>query len=152
VPARNLGSITQAGASAQWRYIGDTVYAAQQLPDGKRWVSYHRPTPAEWAQFPAEALLIKLAPSDPQRAMTLLRSATSVNDSGHASGAGWTGHHYTFTLTVQTSAGHQPGYASMTGAVDVDTQGQVRRVTFTVRDSAKTPNGPIVNTTPTPRK
>jgi hypothetical protein len=148
-PAHNVGRITESGADAEWRYIGDTIYAMQDTkssPAGTQWVAYHRPTPAEWTQFPAEALLIKLAPSDPQRALTLLRSATSVKDSGDASGAGWAGRHYTFIVPAGTSAGNWPAYASVTGAIDVDTQGQVRRVTFTVRDSAtQAPKGPVVD-------
>lgn len=137
-PARSIGWFTGPGGG-EWRYVGDTAYAKRptdSLPAGKQWVAQHRPTAVEWAQLPAQTLLIKLAPSDPQAALARLRSAISVKESGHAAGPDWTGRHYTFTLDSATSAAHKPAHSSVTGTVDVDTAGQVRRMTFTMHTPA----------------
>src|SRR4051794_37682881 len=70
-PTRGQGVTTESDGS-EWRYVGNTVYARKagaHLPPGKLWVAEQRPTAEEQAKLPAEALLIKIAPDDPQAAL-----------------------------------------------------------------------------------
>jgi hypothetical protein len=68
--------------------------------------------------------VIKLGPQDPQLVLQRLRSATRVRETGSASGNGWTGHRYSFTINDRSGAkGPAP---SALGTVAVDSQGLVR--------------------------
>jgi hypothetical protein len=84
-----------------------------------------------WAEFPPEPALTGNAldvaanspggtPADPITLLGLLKSGGKVTDEGPASGSGWTGTKYGFTVTVNklTTAGY----------LDVDGQGRVRRL------------------------
>jgi hypothetical protein len=68
-----------------------------------------------------------LAQVNPQDLLALLRSATDVRQAGPASGPGWTGSAYTFTIAATLNGPlHTP--AGLSGMVDVDQQGQVREL------------------------
>jgi hypothetical protein len=69
------------------------------------------------AQFGQRALL------SPQQTLELARSAGDVREVGPVSGDGWTGTRFAFTLTDR--------YSRLTGSVDVDGAGMVRRLEFT---------------------
>jgi hypothetical protein len=67
---------------------------------------------------------------DPQELLAVLESATQVSEAGPASGSGWTGSAYTFSVTF----GPPFAAVSISGTVDVDQQGRVRQLD--VLDSA----------------
>jgi hypothetical protein len=66
-------------------------------------------------------------PFNPQDLLALLKSADHVHEVGPASGPGWKGSAYTFTVTVRTP-GQPHQVSSLIGTVDVDQQGRVRRL------------------------
>jgi hypothetical protein len=64
---------------------------------------------------------------DPQDLLALLQSATDVREVGPASGPGWTGSAYSFTVATKLNGPvHTP--VSLRGTVDVDQQGRVRQL------------------------
>jgi hypothetical protein len=81
---------------------------------------------------PAEIGLLSVFPAflgqvDPQDLLALLQSATGVREVGPASGPGWTGSAYSFTVaTTLNGPFHTP--AGLSGTVDVDQQGRVRQL------------------------
>ena len=92
------------------------------VPEGARWIVRPRGYPrdigiSELAEFGGRALL------SPQQALDWVRSAGDVREDGPASGDGWTGTRFTFTMTDR--------FWRVTGSVDVDGDGQVRRLAFT---------------------
>jgi hypothetical protein len=64
---------------------------------------------------------------DPQGLLALLQSATKVSEEGPASGPGWTGTEYAFTITSHLD-GPLNTPSDLSGTVDVDQQGQVRQL------------------------
>jgi hypothetical protein len=66
--------------------------------------------------------LTKLAWQDPQQALTRLRSAAAVHEQGRVYGDGWRGRRYAFELTDNKRG------MRVTGTVDVDQAGRVRRL------------------------
>lgn len=139
-PARQLGRMTMPGGG-ETRYLGNLAYVenvgpkAQELPAGKHWIVLQAPRHG-MEKMPAAIRLIKLAPQDPQQALQQLRSATDVRDQGRASGPGWSGRHYTFTVVDVERGPGKPGARPLraTGSIDVDGQGRVRRVDLTLQD------------------
>jgi hypothetical protein len=140
-PARRIGVLwREDGAGRENRFVGDYVYekaipgdTLRRLPTGKHWISYPR-ADMESKKLPASASLIKLAPQDPQAALRRLRAATDVRERSTASGPGWTGHRYSFRVDEPLKAGKHPHPAiglHVTGTVDIDAQGRVRRLDFT---------------------
>ncbi|MGJ6964799.1 hypothetical protein ACSDR0_23085 [Streptosporangium sp. G11] len=127
-PAQRVGVITRAGDGAETRFIGDLMYVRQQR-EGKWMVSAR--IEEELKNAPQVVALVKLAPLDPQAALRRLRSATDVREDGSASGQGWTGQRFTFSLKDEREPGLKEavdGAAEITGAVNVDEQGRVRRL------------------------
>jgi hypothetical protein len=91
------------------------------VPEGARW--FLRSTGdrddvgiSELADFGRQALL------SPQQALEWARSASDIRDAGPVSGDGWTGTRFAFTLTDR--------HWRVTGSVDVDGDGRVRRLEF----------------------
>jgi len=128
-PARHTGRLHAKGLEV--RYVGDMVYS--QLPagttsDGKRWVAVRRPFVMVGKPLPPIAV-VKVGFWDPQEALALLRSAFSVHEQGRVSGDGWSGRRYAFDLRDGKQAKDNLG---MTGTVDVDQSGRVRRLDVTV--------------------
>jgi hypothetical protein len=70
-----------------------------------------------------------LAVTSPQNLFALLKSASTVDRQGSASGDGWTGTSYAFSArtTFGPATSNQPP-VTVTGTVAVDQQGQVRRL------------------------
>ncbi|MGI8332303.1 hypothetical protein ACRYCC_20225 [Actinomadura scrupuli] len=142
-PARRTGRMTTS-TGVENRYLGDLVYThvpanaalrpgkSRVMPPGKTWIVYPRQT-AFPQDMPAAIGLVKLAPQDPQLALRRLRSATDVHERGAASGPGWTGHRYTFS--VRDGGAKGPAGPRAGGSVDVDDQGRVRRLDLTFEDA-----------------
>ncbi|MBT2224333.1 hypothetical protein [Nonomuraea sp. NEAU-A123] len=126
-PVQRVGVITRLGDGAETRFVGDLMYNRE--PGEAKWMVSPR-VDEELKSAPAVVGLVKLAPLDPQAALQRLRSATDISESGSASGQGWTGRRFTFSLG-------DPGRATkdLTGSVDVDEQGRVRRLEFVFGDT-----------------
>jgi hypothetical protein len=127
-PARHTGRLLANGLEV--RYVGDMVYS--QLPagttsDGKRWVAVRRAFVKVDQPMPPIAV-VKVGFWDPQEALALLRSAFSVHEQGRVSGEGWSGRRYAFDLRDGKLAKDN---LAMTGTVDVDQSGRVRRLDVT---------------------
>ncbi|MFD1542438.1 hypothetical protein [Nonomuraea guangzhouensis] len=122
-PVQRVGVITRVGDGGETRFVGDLMYNRE--PGEAKWMVSPRPD-EELKNAPAVVGLVKLAPLDPQAALRRLRSATDIRESGSASGQGWTGRRFTFSL------GDAKG---LTGSVDVDDQGRVRRLEFVFGDT-----------------
>lgn len=151
-PAHRTGRLT--GPDGQdVRFVGDTVYLragiggkegtvgkGPSLPPGKHWVSMPRPSEAELARMGPAIAVLKLGPVDPQLVLARLRSATVVHETGAASGAGWTGHRYSFALRDTDNVKRPAG--TISGTVTVDTRGLVRAMSMT--NSTEGGGGPSV--------
>jgi hypothetical protein len=129
-PVQQVGVITRDGAET--RFVGGKMYSKER--GEAKWLVSPRAQP-ELENAPEVVTLVKLAPLDPQAALERLRSATDVRESGSASGQGWTGRRFAFSLEDTSAAGAQEGAKQVqgknlgaTGTVDVDDQGRVRRL------------------------
>jgi hypothetical protein len=132
-PARRVGEETVDGGT-QIRYVGSYIYipvfgAFRRTPP--EWVKLHVPSRSSTAVTPGDVASVGgitgVEPFNPQDLLALLKSADRVREVGPASGPGWHGSAYTFTVTVRTPV--QPHQAlSLSGTVDVDQQGRVRRL------------------------
>ena len=125
------------GSDGQIRFIGpyDYLYhpGGPALPGGKTWV--RAPSPQQWEPVTAgqglslAAGLSSLAVTSPQNLFALLKTASTVDRQGSASGDGWTGTSYAFTarITFDPDGSSQPAVTAA-GTVAVDQQGRVRRL------------------------
>jgi hypothetical protein len=134
-PRHELGAesmTTRFGKTkAQIRYIGDYVYT---------WVSSGVKLPAKgksWDKAPAPAAVVNPNglygfASDqlvsPAALSQVLRSASTVRAVGSASGPGWAGTAYAFVSILPG------GRQSVTGTIDIDREGQVRRLVTVTTD------------------
>lgn len=91
-------------------------------------------SPAESALYQLSAELdgTGLKPDSPEGLLALLRMATTVRADGTASGAGWTGTRYSFSVAAGKQ-GLLPGdpnemVTAVTGTIDVDQQGRLRHL------------------------
>jgi hypothetical protein len=134
--SRGVGQETVSGP---WRflvrYVGQNTYL-DTLPGSKQVIFTNQGASKPWAQFPPEQALAGNALADtgnapgatPVSPLTLLRqlkSAGTVTDEGAASGPGWTGTKYGFTITVFST---KVTTMATVGYLDVDGQGRVRRL------------------------
>jgi hypothetical protein len=125
-PARRTGRVRLPGQGLEVRFVGGMVY--RELPaalrrDGKRWLAQeYSLDPGR--DVPPLAGLVKLAWQDPQRELARLRSAAAVRELGRVAGGGWSGHRYAFELPI----GKNVVPSRVTGTVDVDQAGRVRRL------------------------
>jgi hypothetical protein len=125
-PARRTGRLRLPGQDLEVRFVGGMVYRelpAAMRPKGKRWLAQEYSLDPHRDVSPL-AGLIKLAWQDPQRELARLRSAAAVRELGPVAGDGWSGHRYAFELP----AGKSVKPSRMTGTVDVDQAGRVRRL------------------------
>jgi hypothetical protein len=139
-PSHGVGQETIVSKAAlskeplQVRFIGQDIYVKvhaptiSKIPGSKPGVS-SRPwvEAALWPRLTARQLVVtpdfgSQQAVDPGALLALLKSAGTVTNEGPASGPGWTGTKYGFT--VATSG----GVSSATGTVYVDSQGEVRRL------------------------
>ncbi len=146
-PGHGTGQQTD-NLGAQIRYVGGFMYVF--LTDDLRaaYASSGQPVPAwaSWEQLPgspppgaglspAGLAMLGVFPGflgqvGPQDLLALLQSATSVRAAGPASGPGWTGSAYTFTIAT-TLNGPLHTVVRLNGTVDVDQQGRVRQLDAT---------------------
>lgn len=124
-PTRRVAVITQADGS-ETRFVGDQMY----IKDGQngKWMVEPR-FDGNVKGEPASVIVVKLAAIDPQQALERLRSATDVKQSGAASGTGWTGQRFTFSLKDEAM--------DASGSLDVDDEGRVRRLEMTFSDNGQ---------------
>lgn len=149
-PAQRTGEET-VGSSAQIRFIGRYVYLSRPaggpaLPGGKSWV--RAPSPQLWEPVTAgqgltvAAGITSVAETSPQNLFALLKSASTVDRQGSASGDGWTGTSYAFTvrITLGPAGSGQPAVTAA-GTAGVDQQGRVRRLdaAYTLPGGASAP-------------
>jgi hypothetical protein len=136
-PARRTGRLRLQGEGLEVRHVGGMVYMelpAGQRPRGRRWLAQgHSLDPH--LDAPPLARLTKLAWQDPQRELARLRSAAAVRELGRVAGDGWSGRRYAFEL----AAGKHVTPSRVTGTVDVDQAGRVRRLQV-----GPTPGGSVV--------
>lgn len=109
------------------RYVGDYVYtwvsSGVKLPvKGKSWDK--SPAPASDAAVNPNSLygFASDQPVSPAALSQVLRSASTVRAVSRASGPGWTGTAYTFAASLPG------GWQTVTGTIDIDQKGQVRRL------------------------
>jgi hypothetical protein len=126
-PSRGVGEEAVNSGKITVIYVGKHIYQnVEKIPGaGKPWneATIWPMTPAEIATSPQfggqEA-------ADPGALLSLLKSAGTVTDEGPASGPGWTGTKYGFTVAAPKDI------QVATGTVDVDGNGQVRRLQETL--------------------
>jgi hypothetical protein len=150
-PAQRVGEET-IGPSAQIRFIGQYVYLPARpvsrpaLPGDKSWV--RAPSPQLWVPVTADqglritAGISSVAETSPQNLFAMFKSASTVDRRGSASGPGWTGTSYAFSVRIMFgSAGSGLPTVTATGTVDVDQQGRVRSLdaAYTLPAQASTP-------------
>jgi hypothetical protein len=129
--SRGVGEETVSGRwKFQVRYVGRNTYLAT-YPGSEQVIFSANQASKPWAEFPPEPALTGNAldvagntptgtPADPITLLGLLKSAGTVTGEGPASGPGWTGTRYGFTVTVNK--------LTTVGYLDVDGQGRVRRL------------------------
>ena len=135
----NVGDQTLYVGSTTYVFLNDLLrqfYENQRvpIPPGVSWEKIPNTSLQPGVGVnPGELTLLGRAPGvfltlvDPQDLLALLESATKVSVAGAASGPGWTGTAYTFTIaTAMNGPLHTP--LSLSGTVDVDQQGRVRQL------------------------
>ncbi|MFI9845286.1 hypothetical protein ACIHFD_50270 [Nonomuraea sp. NPDC051941] len=131
-PVRRMGVITRQDG-AETRFVGDLMYVRES--GAATWLVSPR-ADAELAGAPPIIALVKLAPIDPHAALERLRTATDVREAGTASGQGWAGQRFAFSLEAGSGADVKAGTAeAATGTVDVDDQGRIRHLEVAFGDS-----------------
>jgi hypothetical protein len=119
-PARRTGRL-DLGEGLEVRYVGDMVYRPV-APD--RWIVGPQGYPEGISRL---ASFGDVALQDPRQALDQMRSAGDVHEQGPVAGDGWSGVRYGFTMTDR--------HFRVTGSVDVDGDGRVRRLALTSRAS-----------------
>ena len=147
-PARRTGRLLRTGFfegtdfSQEVRYVGDLMY--EELGDksqGKRWSVRRRFKPDP--RVPTLRRLAVLARSglDPQQELVRVKSAATVREQGPVSGPGWSGRRYTYELIEENKV---PRENKVTGTVDVDRAGRVRRLEVVSAPTSTMPGNRIV--------
>jgi hypothetical protein len=134
-PSRRVGEeiFRASGWKYQLVFIGDQVYLHWTIPNfpekPKPWVE-GRLWPLSVSESAVSPQFEARWSADPGALLGLLKSAGTVTDEGPASGPGWTGTKYGFTVATPK------GDRTETGTVYVDSHGLVRRMlsTFTFAD------------------
>jgi hypothetical protein len=153
-PAQRTGDETfdGFGSGGQIRFIGPYEYlyhpGGPALPGGKSWV--RAPSPQQWEPVTAgqglslAAGLSSLAVTSPQNLFALLKTASTVDRQGSASGGSWTGTKYTFTarVTFGPDGSSQPAVTAA-GTAGVDQQGRVRRLNVAYTQPAQASLSPV---------
>ena len=132
----NLGDQARFVGAYEYEFVTPALRAAYSRKIGvpiPAWASWERlPSPLQPGAGVTKAELAGLARRpvflglvDPQDLLALLESATQVSAAGPASGSGWTGSAYTFSVTF---SGPSATAVNVSGTVDVDQQGRVRQL------------------------
>jgi hypothetical protein len=143
-PSRNVGEETITAIrepKTQVIYVGQQMYVHTDAPQSKNPpASGPGADPKPWIElaiWPRQsATAIAVSPDFAQQSvypaalLGLLKSVGTVTDEGPASGPGWTGTAYGFSVTAPKDT------AGARGTVDVDRQGQVRRMLVTLTFAA----------------
>jgi len=144
-PPRGIGeeTITQPRTpTTQVIYVGRQMYVHTDAPQTKNppasgpgpvtkpWIEL-----AIWPRLSATAIAVspdfgQQQSADPGALLGFLKSVGTVTDQGPTSGPHWTGTKYGFTVTAPKHT------ASASGTIDVDSQGQVRRMLVTLTFAA----------------
>ncbi|MGH3164646.1 MAG: hypothetical protein ACRDN0_01985 [Trebonia sp.] len=136
-PRHELGTESLTARSgkiaAQIRFIGDYVYtrvsSGVKLPaKGKSWDKAPALAPAAVVNPDSLYGFATDQPVSPAAISQVLRSASTVRAVGRASGPGWTGTAYGFSSALPG------GRQSVTGTIDIDREGQVRRLVTVTTD------------------
>lgn len=125
------------------RYIGDYVYtwvsSGVKLPvKGRSWDKSPAPPPGAAVNPNSSYGFASDQPVSPAALSPVLRSASTVRAVGRASGPGWTGTAYTFTASLPG------GRQTVTGTLDIDQKGQVRRLATVTTNRTITTDRTIV--------
>jgi len=162
-PARGTGEWHMPfapGPSLPVRYVGRYLYvpltrALRNMPD-PAWFPASIPAGKSWLRVPAPRLnpglgVLKdalLSPNPtvitlftPQNLLADLELVSQVREAGPAAGPGWTGTTYTF-ITRWPGARQQP---ALSGSVEVDRQGRVRRLDVTAGGKSVTVRGKVIS-------
>jgi hypothetical protein len=145
-PSRSVGeeTVTLNHTPTQVLYVGQQMYVHQSTPlsqpPKKAPASAPHPGTKPWIElaiWPRQsATAIAVSPDfaqqsvNPTALLGLLKSVGTVTDEGPASGPHWTGTKYGFSVTAPKDT------AGASGTVDVDGQGQVRRMLVTLTFAA----------------
>jgi hypothetical protein len=136
--ADNLGDQIRYVGGYTYILVGDDIRADPGGGSGPipAWASWERlpssPLEPGGDATPTELGLVSFSSAflwvfDPRELLALLQSATGVREVGPASGAGWTGSAYAFTVaTTLNGPLHAP--SDLSGTIDVDQQGRVRQL------------------------
>jgi hypothetical protein len=134
-PVQRVGVIKESTGGTETRFVGDTMYNYE--PAQAKWIASPRPD-AELMQAAEVIAVVKLADLDPQQALQRLQSASDIREDGAASGQGWTGRRFAFSFADVRDGDGQTGTSeTVTGSVDVDEQGRVRRLEFDFVDGQR---------------
>ena len=133
-PARGVGE--ENGGSIRflhgYQYVKAAVLGVHIR--GKSWIRMQRPLIPRGAS--AGILVsdpIVLTQFSPQDLLALLNQATTVRETGSASGHGWTGTAYAFSGSESSGTG---GTSLISGTLDVDEHGRIRRLDATITQRA----------------
>jgi hypothetical protein len=130
-PARGLGEAEARNGMVHIRIVDGNIYVASprfasapyRWSHGKPWIA----SPVPWRPALGVDLIRGFngdEPIDPSALLGMLKSAASVQAEGPASGPGWTGTKYVFTVRPKDAVPGEP----VSGTVYVDNQGHVRRM------------------------
>lgn len=128
-----LGEELTPGHTAKYQllFIGTDLYLHSTVPNFTRAAANPWVEGKVWPQAVSESAVSPqfdvMDPADPGALLSLLKSAGTVTNEGPASGPGWIGTKYGFTVTIRKD------YQTAVGTVYVDSHGLVRRMltTFT---------------------
>ncbi len=125
-----------------YTYIGDNALA-KQFHHGKSWLMQPAASFDTYAGLAVWYNPVGLMLTAPEDLLGVLHSAKQVRETGTASGPGWTGIGYAFSAINPNIPNFTTSdfTASITGTVDVDTQGRVRRLDMTITE--RTPGGTV---------
>lgn len=125
-PSRGVGEEAAKSGKITVIYSGQHVYQnVQNVPGADKPWDEFKIWPMTDAQIAISPQFAGDAVADPGALLSLLKSAGALTNEGPASGPGWTGTRYGFTVTARKDS------ATTSGTVDVDGQGQVRRLLAT---------------------
>jgi len=135
------------GDKWQIRYIGAHAYAHADsttakyadhlMTHGKPWVKFRLSHPSAEVSTEGVNGLIADIPTNPADLLAQLKSAATVRVAGRASGPGWTGTKYSFTLAPGSN--QDPWKAN--GTVSVDSAGRVRQLVIRSSNAAAIAQG-----------
>lgn len=113
----------------QYRIIGKYTYVRNgSLRDGKPWVRWSNGGGSTSSVGIAHAEGGTVAPINPVDLLTALKGVSTVRYEGPASGTGWTGTSYSFTVNPSKDF----GALKVSGTVSVDSSGRVRKLVTTM--------------------